>query len=154
MRGVGQEAVEDLLLKEEGEYEILWSGRSSVWFLPESWSDIIPENSTVWESLKRRVSIACWFEFLEKQISIHFELSKMRDKQLRLKCAKKLQEAGFRLDERAFNMDATYSRFFGGTQKVSDMTDYEAVRGAVEKLFKKAKGEFPKAEKVFREVFN
>ncbi len=151
--GVGQKAVEDVLSKEGG-YEILCSRPNSVWFLPESWSDIIPENSTVWEFLERRVSIACWFEFYKEQVYIHFELSKMDDTQLRLACVKKLKEVGFKLRKQAFDENATYSRFFGGTQKVSDMTDYEAVREAVEKLFKKAKPEFPKAEEVFRDVFS
>ncbi len=153
MTGVGQQAVESVLLKEGG-YEILYSRPNSVWFLPESWSDIIPENSRMWEFLKRQVSIACWFEFYKNQVIIHFELSKMDDTQLRLACVQKLKEAGFKLRKQAFDEKAIYSRFFGGTQKVSDMTDSEAVREAVEKLLKKAKAQFPRAEKVFREVFS
>ncbi len=153
MMGAGQQAVEDVLSK-EGDYEILCSRTNSVWFLPKSWSEIIPENSTRWAHLRRRVSIACWFVFLKEKVAIIFELSQMDDIQLRLTCAKKLQEAGFKLMKKAFDENAKYSRFFRANQKVSDMTDEKVVHEAIEKLFKKAEAEFPKAEKVFREVFS
>ena len=153
MAGTGQQAAEDVLSKEKG-YEILYSRPNYVWFLPESWSEIIPENGTAWSHLDRPVSITCRFDFRPDKVRVIFELSRMDDIQLRLTCAKKLQEAGFRLTNKAFNENAKYSRFFTKSQKVSDMTDDKAVREAVKKLFQKAKTEFPKAEKVFRDVFN
>ena len=153
MIGVGPQAVDDVLSK-EGEYEILCSRTNTVWFLPKSWSDIIPENCTRWRHLRKRVSIACWFVFLKDKIGIIFELAQMDDIQLRLTCAKKLQEAGFKLMKKAFDENAKYSRFFRANQKVPDMTDEKDVHEAIEKLLKKAKAEFPKAEKVFREVFS
>ncbi len=153
MIGVGPQAVDDVLTK-EGDYEILCSRTNTVWFLPKSWSDIIPENCTRWRHLRRRVSIACWFVFLKDKIGLIFELAQMDDTLLRLTCAKKLQEAGFKLMKKAFDENAKYSRFFRANQKVSDMTDEKDVHEAIEKLLKKAKPEFPKAEKVFREVFS
>ena len=42
---VGQEVVEKLLT-EEKEYEILCPRSKWVWFLPKSWSQIVPENGT------------------------------------------------------------------------------------------------------------
>ncbi|MBN2271828.1 MAG: PD-(D/E)XK nuclease family protein [Sedimentisphaerales bacterium] len=150
--GVLQQAVEDVL-SEDGEYELLSSRPCYVWFLPLTWTRVIPENGIAWKHLKRPVSIACWIEYYNNDISIHLELSKMDDPELRLSCVKKLQEAGFKFSKKAFDVNATYSRFFGASSTVSDMSDYEKVREAVEKLLKKAKAEFPKAQGVFNEVF-
>jgi len=154
MAGVGQQAVEDVL-SEEGGYEIFYSRPNSVWFLPKSWSEIILENGIAWTHLKRPVSIACWFNFPrgKKMVRLIWEVSGMDDLQLRLACVKKLQKVGFNLTKKAFDENAKYSRFFSKSLKVSDITDYEAVREAVKKLLQRAKTEFPKAEKVFREVF-
>ena len=153
MIGVGPQAVDDVLNK-EGDYEILCSRTNTVWFLPESWSKIIPENCTRWKHLRRRVSIACWFVFLKDKIGLIFELSQMDNIQLRIKCAKKLLEAGFKLSKKALDENTKYSRFFIANQNVSDMTDEKAVHEAIQKLLKKAKAEFPKAETVFRDVFS
>ena len=77
----------------------------------------------------------------------------MDNLQLRLNCVKKLQKAGFNLTQKAFQENTKYSRFFSAIQKVSDITDQEAVRDAVNKLLQKAKTQFPKAKEVFQEVF-
>ena len=152
MKGAGQQAVEDVL-SEDGDYEILYSSPAYVWFLPRAWVNLIPENGIAWTQLERSVSIVIWIEFWGNRIYIHFEMSKMDDANLRLKCAENLKEAGFPLSAKAFNANATYSRFFGRSYKVSDMTDYEEVKTIIQKLLAKAKTEFPKAEKVFRTVF-
>jgi len=152
MVGAGQQAVLDVLSEERG-YEILYSRPASVWFLPRSWAELIPENSTAWTHLTRPVSVACWMEFYQDKAYIHFELTAMEPPELRLACLEKLKEAGFNVAAGAFNEERKYSRFYGKGQKVSDMTDYEEVRKGVEKLLEKAKAEFPKAETVFREVF-
>lgn len=152
MVGVGQQALEDFLAK-DGEYEILYSSPSYVWFLPKSWSEIIPENGILWPHLKRRVSIVCWVEFTKKKIYVHFELSQMDNTQLRQTCAEKLKKAGFPIRKGALDENAKYSRFYGESRTVSDMTNEEEVRKIIEKLFRKAKTEFPKAESVFREAF-
>ena len=152
MKGAGQQAVEDVL-SEDGDYEILYSSPGYVWFLPMAWVNLIPENGIAWTHLEKSVSIVVWIEFWENRIYIHFEMSKMDDANLRLKCAENLKEAGFPLSAKAFNPNATYSRFFGKSYKVSDMTDYEEVKTIIQKLLAKAKIEFPKAEKVFRTVF-
>ena len=39
-------------------------------------------------------------------------------------------------------------------QNVSNMTDEKVVHEAIENLLNKTKAEFPKAEKVFREIFS
>ena len=152
MVGVGQQVVEDILSEKE-EYEILYSRPTSVWFLPKSWAAIIPENGTAWTHLKRKVSVACWIEFYKDKAHIHFELSAMNPPELRTTSLKKLKKAEFRVADWAFEPDKKYSRFFGRSLKVSDMTDYEEVRKVVDKLLRSAKTEFPKAEEIFRDVF-
>lgn len=154
MKGAGQQAVEDVLSK-DGDYEILYSNPTCVWFLPRTWANLIPENGIAWKYLERPVSIAIEIKFYsnKNKISWHFELSKMDDKLLRLECAEKLREAGFSLTKKAFDLDATYSCFWSKSHKVKDMTDYEEVQTIIEKLLTKAKIEFPKAEKVFQAVF-
>ncbi|MCK4887573.1 MAG: PD-(D/E)XK nuclease family protein [Planctomycetes bacterium] len=152
MKGAGQQAVEDVLSK-DGDYEILYSNPTRVWFIPRTWANLIPENGTAWTHLERPVSIVIWIKFGDNKIYGRFELSKMNDAKLRLKCAENLKEAGFKLSKKAFNENATYSRFWSKSYKVTDMTDYEEVQTIIEKLLTKAKAEFPKAEKVFQTVF-
>ena len=146
------QAAEDVL-GADGNYETLYSSPSQIWLLPDSWKTLVPENGVVWTHLKRSVSICCWFEYYKGTLSSHFEVCKMDDPALRLECVKSLKAAGFPLSAKAFNANATYSRFFGKSYKVSDMTDYEEVKTIIQKLLAKAKTEFPKAEKVFRIVF-
>jgi hypothetical protein len=155
MIGAGQQAVEDVLSK-EGDYEILCSRTNSVWFLPKSWSKIIPENSTRWRHLRRRVSIACFFQFRSSinKVRLICEVSQMDDPILRLTCVNKLQKAGFKFTKKAFEENAKYSRFYSKNLIVSDITDYEAVSEVVEKLLQKAKTELEKAKTVFRKVFS
>jgi hypothetical protein len=148
----GEQAVSDVL-KNDGDYEILSSGSSSVWFLPKSWSGIIPENGMVWTHLRRPVSLCCWFEFYKDNIHIHFEICKMDNPSLRLKCVNYLKEAGYSLSSKAFDENATYSRFYGKNVKINDMTDYDQVYEGVEKLLKKAKEEFEKVESMLRKIF-
>lgn len=136
-----------------GGHEVLSSSPSSVWFLPDTWSPLLPENGVAWSHLKRPVSVCCWIDIYEETLYSHFEVCKMDDKALRLKCVTALKATGFSLTSKAFNEDATYSRFYGSKQKVNDPTDYDQMRSAIEKLLKKATAEFPKAEHVFREVF-
>ena len=78
----------------------------------------------------------------------------MDDPELRLACVEQLRKAGFKLGNRAFREDAKYSRFLSIPQKVSDFNDKDEVAAAVENILKKAEKEFPKAEKVFKEVFS
>lgn len=149
------QAAEDVL-GIDGKYEILSSSPSQVWFLPDSWKSLIPENAiaNLWVStLKRPVSICCWFEYYKGKLLSHFEVCKMDDPVLRLECVKSLRDAGFNLNEKAFDENATYSRFYRKTVKIKDETDYDEMRSAIEKLLGKAKEEFPKVEKVLKEVF-
>ena len=149
--GTGQQIIEDVLA-EEG-YELLRSAPRFIMFMPESWRKIVPENGTAWTRMKRPVSVACWFQLGREKVRAAFELSRMDDPKLRLACAEKLRDAGFKLTRKAFDEDAKYSRFFSLVQRVEDMSDEEAVRNAAKKLLQKAKSQFPKAEEVFREVF-
>jgi hypothetical protein len=146
------QAAEDVL-GADGKYEILYSSPSQIWFLPDSWKSLIPENAIVWTHLMRPVSICCWFAYYKGTLRSHFEVCKMDDPVLRLKLAKSLRSAGFTLGKKAFLENATYSRFYGKTVKINDETDYDEMRSAIEKLLEKAKTEFSKAEKVFREDF-
>jgi hypothetical protein len=155
MIGAGPQAVEDVLSK-EGDYEILCSRTNWVWFLPETWSNNIPANSTVWKHMTRPVSVACFFQFRSSinKVRLICEVSRMDDPKLRLTCVNKLQKAGFKFTKKAFEENAKYSRFYSKKLIVSDITDYEAVSEAVEKLLQKAKVEFGKAETIFQEVFS
>jgi len=152
MKGAGQQAVEDVLSK-DGDYEILYSNPTRVWFLPKTWINMIPENGIAWTHLERPVSIVIWIKFGDNKIYGRFEMSEMDDQKLRLKCAKELKAEGFKLSPKAFKEDAKYSRFWRESYKATDMTDYEEVQTIIEKLLTKAKAEFPKAEKVFQAVF-
>jgi len=62
-------------------------------------------------------------------------------------------QAGFKLSNNALSENAIYSRFYYKSQKVNDMTDYDELKSAIEKILKKAKEEFPRAEKVLRKIF-
>jgi len=147
------QAAEDIL-GPDGKYETLYSSPSQIWFLPDSWKNLIPENGIAWTGLKRPVSVCCWFEYYkEGTLYNHFEVSKMDDTTLRLECVKSLKAAGFTLGKRAFLEQATYSRFYGKKVKINDETDYDEMRSAIEKLLGKAEAEFSKAEKVFKKVF-
>ncbi|MBA7692857.1 hypothetical protein ES703_101429 [subsurface metagenome] len=146
------QAAEDVL-EADGNYEILYSSPSHIWFLPYSWKTLVPENGVMWKHLKRSVSICCWFECYKGTLYSHFEVCKMDDPALRLECVKSLNAAGFTLGKKAFDENATYSRFYGKTVKIKDETDYDEMRSSIEKLLEKAKDEFPKLEKVLKEVF-
>lgn len=149
---VFQQAVEDLLEK-EGDFEVHYSSYAYVWFIPNSWIKLIPENGIAWTNMKRPISVCCWIEDWKDSFSIHFEVSKMSDPDLRLRLVNELKDAGFKLSSKAFDREATFSRFYASKARVKDKSDYEEVYEALEKLLKKAKKEFPKAEKVFHEVF-
>lgn len=146
------QAAEDILGVDE-KYETLYSSPSQIWFLPDSWKILVPENGIMWTFLKRPVSVCCWFVYSKGTLYSHFEVCKMDDPSLRLKCVKSLKAAGFTLGKRAFLDQATYSRFYGKTVKINDETDYDEMHSAIEKLLRKAKDEFPKVEKVFQTVF-
>ena len=146
------QAAEDVL-GADGNYETLYSSPSQIWFLPYSWKTLVPENGVVWTHLKRSVSICCWFEYYKGTLSSHFEVCKMDDPALRLELVKSLKAAGFALGKRAFLESATFSRFYGKAVRIKDETDYDEMRSAIEKLLEKAKDEFPKLEKVLKEVF-
>ncbi len=152
MVSLGEQAANEVLTN-HGDYEILYSCSSSVWFLPKSWSGIVPENGIAWTFLKRPVSICCWFEFYRDTVYIHFEVCKMDNPSLRLKCVNYLKEEGYNLSSKAFDENATYSRFYGKSVKINDMTDYDQVYKGVEKLLKKAKEEFEKVESILRKIF-
>ena len=146
------QAIEDVL-EADGKYEILYSSPSQFWFLPDSWNTLVPENGIAWPSLKRPVSVCCWFEYYKGKLYSHFEVCKMDDPALRLECVKSLKAAGFTLGKKAFDENATYSRFYGKTVKIKDETDYDEMSSAIKKLLEKAKPEFSKAETVFKDVF-
>lgn len=141
------------IVADKGNCEILQSKTRHVWFIPTTWAKVVPENGTAWQHLKRPVSIACWIEQASNRARLIFELSRMDNPALRMACAKALQTAGFTLTSLAFNKDAKYSRFYTSSISVSDWTNEDEMREAVQKLFAKAKEQFPKAETVLRKVF-
>lgn len=147
-----QDAATDAL-SEAGDFEVLCANPKTVWFLPQSWAKMVPENATVWPHLSRRVSVACWLACGTDKIRIIFEVCRMTDPRLRLECVKALDKAGFKFWKAAFNEEAQYSRFFSTTQAVSDVNDDDEVREATGKLLTKIREQFSKAEAVFKNVF-
>ncbi|MEI8194813.1 MAG: PD-(D/E)XK nuclease family protein [Phycisphaerae bacterium] len=147
------EQVGSEVLAKEGEFEILYATPKQLWFIPTTWSKLVPTNSTAWSHLRRPVSVACWLFNYSDHIRLIFEVSAMDDPKLRLECVRRLKSAGFQLDKRAFEEGATYSRFWRCTQPVNDMSDAEETKEAVNKLLTKAKDQFPKVEAVLKEVF-
>lgn len=147
-----QQVLEELLKKDD-DYEILYSSSTYIWFLPKSWAKLIPENGVVWTHMTRPVSVIIWIEDWEDAFYSHFEICKMDDPDLRLQLVKSLSDKGFKLTSKAFNRDATYSRFYGSSVKVSDKADYDKVSAALSKLLDKAKKEFDKVEDTFAQVF-
>jgi len=146
------QAAQDVI-NEDGKYEVLYSAPSHFWFIPKTWIPWIPENAEVWQYLKRPVSVCCWFEYYSKKLYSHFEVCKMDDPELRMECVNGLKDAGFKLSQKAFDKNASYSRFYGKSVKINDETDYDEMRAAIEKLLHQAQPEFPQAEKVFQKVF-
>lgn len=88
-----------------------------------------------------------------QKIRIVCEVSKMDNSELRLKTVNALQEAKFNLSSKAFNQDATYSRFFSATLPIKDMSDLDEVKEVIERLYQKLKPVISTAEQVFKEVF-
>ena len=142
------------ILENEGGYEILAAEPQTVWFLPVAWAKVIPENGTAWKHLKRSVSIACWCTRWQNRIRLVFEICRMDQPKLRLSCVKALHKAGFKFTKKAFNEEAVFSRFYYACQNVTDPTDEDEVREAVEKLVGKGKEQFPKVLAVLEQVFH
>lgn len=135
-----------------GEFEILYTRPNWVTFIPKSWADVLPQNGTAWR-FDRKFSVACWFARKPESVKFAFELSRMDDPQLRLTLVKALQDAGFRFTKKAFDTDATYSRFYASTHTLAGADDEVEVQDAVQKLMANAKAAFTKAEAVFKDVF-
>jgi len=146
-----KDIAEDVISKDD--FEILSLSNSQIWFIPDSWHNLIPTNGIGWPALSRQVSIACWIVKGAGQLGLIFEMCGMDDPDLRLTCVNRLDKAGFTFGKNARNKDAVYSRFFRHTEWLTDMDDQDAVREAIEKLIAKAKEKFPKVEAVLKEVF-
>jgi Holliday junction resolvase-like predicted endonuclease len=139
----------------KGGCEILSSGPRIVWFIPESWAAVVPENAKLWPHLTRRVSVCCWIEQWQDKVNLIFEICEMDDQDLRLACAIALKEGGFKFGtSKAFNKEARYSRFFRASQHVSDWKNEEEIDNAVNDVFGRAYKEFPKAEAVLKHLFS
>ena len=130
-----------------------YKGPREVWFIPSSWAKILPENATVWTHLARRFSVAGWLQLADSEINLKFEVCRMKDPALRMACVEGLRNGGFKLTRKAFDMDATYSRFFRSSKSVQDPADEEEVAAAIRGLVGEATQEFPKVEAVLKGVF-
>lgn len=150
---VFQQVAEEVLRKRGG-YEVLDVRASKVWFIPDGWAKVVPENGMKWKHLARPVSVVCWLDTQrDNKIRLIFEFSQMDDPNLRLQLVRQLHKAGFRLTKNAFKPDAVYSRFYNTTAGITDLADEEAVCETVGKLLDKAKEEFARAEEVLGAVF-
>jgi hypothetical protein len=141
------------IVSQAGDCEILYAAPKAIWFIPTSWAQFVLENSSAWTHLKRPVSVACWLTLYGNKVSVVFEVSRMTDPALRLSCVKGLRDRGYKLTKKAFDMDATFSRFYRSSRSLRDPADEEAMRDAIQGVFGKAQEEFPKVEAVFKDVF-
>lgn len=137
----------------DGDCEVLSAAPKQLWFIPKSWAKLVPENGSAWTHLKRPVSVACWLNLYDDKISVVFEVSRMTAPALRMSCVRALRESGYKLTKKAFDVDATYSRFYRSSRSLRDSADEEGMRDALQSLIGKAREEFPKVEAVFRSVF-
>lgn len=138
----------------DGDCEILYDAPKSLWFIPRSWAQLVPENGSAWTNLSRRVSVVCWLGLYHDKISLLFEVSRMDDPALRMSCVQRLKDSGFKLTKKAFDRNATYSRFYRSSRSLRDPADEEGMRDALQGLIGKAREEFPKVEAVLRDVFS
>ncbi len=58
------------------------------------------------------------------------------------------------MGKKAFEANSTYSRFYGSSIKLNDVTNYDEVYLVVERLLKKAEEEFQKAQTIFNKIFS
>jgi hypothetical protein len=144
-----QQVVEERLAR-DGEFEVL----APSWFIPMSWTSLIPENGKTWSHLRRPVSVCCWLfhHRAAGKVGLIFEMSRMHDPSLRLKCAKALKDAGFRMRKDALREEAVFSRFFTEYRKV-DEEDEDGIRNVVDTLLDNARPHFEEARAVFERVF-
>lgn len=144
----------DEIICRDADCEILQTGRSGLHFIPISWAQVVPENSTVWKGyFKKPVSVVCWLGFVsDEKIQLNFAVSRMDDPALRKACVKALSENGFKL-KKAFREDARYSTFYSDNRPLRDSGDEEEVRNAIASVVAKAKEQFPKVEAVLKDVF-
>lgn len=142
------------IVTHDGDGEILYAAPKSLWFIPRSWAQLIPENGSAWTHLSRRVSVACWLVLYHDKISLVFEVSRMDDPALRMSCVKQLRNSGFKLTKKAFDTNATYSRFYRSSRSLRDSADEEGMRDSLQDLIGKAREVFPKVEAVLRDVFS
>jgi hypothetical protein len=149
-----QSVVEEVL--KDHKCEILLSGPSWVWFLPTEWRSLIPENCVAsgWARLSRPVSVCFWLNNEDgRRVKLVFECAAMKDPQLRLSLVNNLKAAGFKLLNKAFDADATYSRFFTHHETVDDPSDPEAVKRAVAKCMQRVAEKLPAVKDVCERTF-
>lgn len=132
-----------------GAYRILRAGSTYFCFVPERWIEFLPENGTAWEH-SPNVSIQFFFNRSEDRVWLKFEVSKMTDPKLRMKCVEELRKAGFKLTEAAFRPDATYSRFYNASVRINGE---DGLKNALEQLLREAFDPISKAEGVLKKVF-
>ena len=134
-------------------FERLSVQSNAVWFLPNSWTELVPENGTVWKHLNRPVSVVGQLYRGNKDVWVYFLVTGMDDPELRRACVRGLRDAGFALGKKASDKDAKLSIFFRHKHPVNDMDDEGQVRDGIEKVLAAAKVQLPKIEGVLKTVF-
>ena len=146
------------IIVRNGDCEILKTAPTMLWFIPNSWANVVPqnENSDEWAHLPKPFSVACWIQLQKdkNRIELVFQVSSMADRALRQRCVKALREDGFKLRPQALKEDAVYSRFYGDRSELQDLSDEEEIRDAITRLLGKAREKFAKATPVLECVFS
>jgi hypothetical protein len=141
------------LLRSRG-FEILSDSSSWLWFLPKELIGVVPENGVAWSHLSRNVCVSCWAlpDYGDK-IRLVFECCATTDAEQRLHFVTELRDHGFKLTKKAFQPDATFSRFYSNTEHVDDMSDEDEVKRALSVCLDQSKAKFETMAKVCRKVF-
>ena len=149
-----QEVAEKVLSK-SGKFLVLDVGPTWAWFIPHAWAKILPGNGTSWgfENTDKKYEIMCWIVFRDNKMRLAFEVGRMKDANLRIKCVKELAKAGFKLRKAATDPDATYSRFVSVSDTVNDATDSEELEEIIKKLLGKVDGDFDRATTTLNKCF-
>ena len=140
-------------MRQKSEFELLARRSRSVWFVPKPWLSFLPRNGTAWKHLPNPISVCCWLRARRGKAYLVFELSQMKDAKLRLACATSLREAGFKIDDKAFRLDAKYSRFYRRALAIPDVSDPSSIALVVDQLLTESKPQLEKAGSVLQSVF-
>ncbi len=123
--------------------------RNRVWFLPKEMAKHQKPVLSGWKYLPERLPVVWWFQYQKKRgkIQLTMEMGPVENSALRIRLLKKIQDAGFKIGDKAFREEALFTRISTLTRKLStneegeiDDTD-EYLHGLVKSMWEKSWGE-------------